>query len=246
MQMTKQIAALVVAGVCAAGTAGCGTDGGGGEAFKGESADAVAEKAVKATRDADSLRMKGQVRESGGQQMSVDLAVDSQKNCEGSVTQSGATAEIRHTKATLYVKGDEKYWQANLKGQPGAEKIVPKVADKWVKIPAQDDQLTGLCDKQGLLAAMDEDKSERKGMTKGETADVDGNEALKLTKKSGGKTLAMYVATHGEPYILKVTSEGGDKPEGTTFGDFDEKVNPEQPAASETVDLQELAGANQQ
>ncbi|MEU0033341.1 hypothetical protein [Streptomyces sp. NPDC006333] len=95
-----------------------------------------------------------------------------------------------------------------------------KTADKWVKMPAGDDQLSGLCDKQGLLAALDEDKSERKGMSKDGTTPVDGTPAVKLTKKAGGKTLTMYVASEGKPYILKVTTTGGSAPESTTFSDY--------------------------
>ncbi|MEV5795602.1 MULTISPECIES: hypothetical protein [unclassified Streptomyces] len=118
---------------------------------------------------------------------------------------------------------------------------MPKVAGKWVKMPAGDDQLTGLCDKQGLLAALDEDKSERKGMSKDGSASVDGTSAVKLTKKSDGKTLTMYVASEGKPYILKVTTTGGSAPESTTFSDYNKPVKPEQPPTGDTVDLKQLA-----
>ncbi|MEU8795337.1 hypothetical protein [Streptomyces sp. NPDC048643] len=106
---------------------------------------------------------------------------------------------------------------------------MPKVAGKWVKMPAGDDQLTGLCDKQGLLEALDEDKSERKGMSKGGSASVDGTSAVKLTKESDGKTLTMYVASEGKPYILRVTTTGGSAPESTTFSDYNEPGPPATP-----------------
>lgn len=78
-------------------------------------------------------------------------------------------------------------------------------------------------------------------MSKSGTAEVNGTQAVKLTKKSGGETMTMYVASQGKPYILKVTTEGGSKPESTTFSDYDQKVAPEQPPAGDTVDLKELA-----
>ncbi|MFD7797328.1 hypothetical protein [Streptomyces sp. NPDC059759] len=226
-------------GVCTAGLAACG--GGDGEAFKGKSADEVAAQAVKATRQAESMHLKGSAQQKSGDSLALDIAVDSEKNCEGTIKQQGATAQVRHKSATLYLKGDEKYWRSSLKQQGDADKIVPKVAGKWVKMPAGDDQLTGLCDKQGLLAALDEDKSERKGMSKDGSASVDGTQAVKLTKKSGGKTLTMYVASEGKPYILKVTTTGGSAPESTTFSDYNKPVEPEQPPAGDTVDLKQLA-----
>ncbi|SDL00752.1 hypothetical protein SAMN05421806_11633 [Streptomyces indicus] len=243
MRLSGRVVAMAVAGICAAGVAGCGSDDGAAEAFEGESADAIAAKAVEATRDADSMRMQGEISESG-QKASIDLAVDQQSNCEGTVTQDGAKAEIRHTGNTLYLKGDEAYWQANLKGQQGSDKIVDKAAGKWVKVPGQEEQLAGMCDKQKLVASLDEDKSERKGMKRDGTADVDGTPAVKLTKKSGGETHTLYVAAEGDPYILKSVVEGGDTPQSTTFSDYGAKVSPEQPSGDEVVDLQEIAGAS--
>ncbi|OSC50857.1 hypothetical protein B5181_39910, partial [Streptomyces sp. 4F] len=64
------------------------------------------------------------------------------------------------------------------------------------------------------------------------TTEVDGEDALKLTKRtSGGETLALYVATEGEPYILKSTTEGGKSPGSVTFSEYNEPVNAEQPPA---------------
>ncbi len=94
-----------------------------------------------------------------------------------------------------------------------------------------------MCDKQALLAAMDSDKSERDGMRRGATTEVDGKDALTLTKQQAdGEKLTLYVATEGEPYILKAVSEGGKQPGETLFSDYNEKVEVEQPPAGEVVD----------
>ncbi|MFK4065509.1 hypothetical protein [Streptomyces sp. NPDC029674] len=226
---------------------GDGDDGGGGDSkpFAGDSADQIAAKAVKATKGADSMRIKGDMRQ-GGKPVSLDIAVDQAKNCEGTIDTDGSEAEIRHTDGTLYMRGNEQYWKTALKNQPGSEKVLPKVAGKWVKMPADDASTTGMCDKQGLVASMDENKSERKGMKKGDTTTVDGKEAIALTKKgSGGEMNTMYVATEGKPYILRVTTKGGDTPNDATFGDYDKPVSPKAPAKGETVDLNKLAASGQ-
>ncbi|MEV0123660.1 hypothetical protein AB0I16_19380 [Streptomyces sp. NPDC050703] len=239
---------MTVVGISGALLAGCGDDGdgksGSDKPFSGQSADQIAEKAVAATKKAESLRMKGDAQQSGGKAMTVDLAVDKKKNCDGTIRMQNARADVRQVGQNFYMRGDEAYWKTALKGQPDAGKAVTKLKGKWAKMPAGQDADEGLCDKQKLIASMDEDKSERKGMKKGGTTTVGGQEAIKLTKKkAGGETLTLYVATEGEPYILRSTAEGGQTPNTATFSDYGKAVSPEKPAAGETVDLGELAGA---
>ncbi|MEV7794669.1 hypothetical protein AB0O68_22165 [Streptomyces sp. NPDC087512] len=243
MRTSNVATAVAAASVSAALLAGCGADSG-DEAFEGQSADAIAAKAVEATREAKSLRVKGDTRLPDGSTVTVDVLVDQEKNCEGTIDTGKGKADVRHTDATLYLRGDEQYWRTALARQPeAARQIVPEVRDKWVRMPAGDAALAGVCDKQGLIAAMDEDKSEREDMKRGSTTEVDGEEALELTKRtSAGERLGLYVATKDEPFVLRTTTEGGKTPGSVTFSDYNEPVRPEQPPAGETVDMEELAG----
>jgi hypothetical protein len=237
--------AVAAASICAALLSGCGGDSGDEDKpFEGQSADDIAAKAVEATRQAKSVHMKGDTRLEDGSTVTIDVSVDQEKNCQGTIGAGGTRADVRHTDATLYLRGDEQYWQTALKQQPdAARKLTPKLRDKWVKMPANDASTAGVCDKQGFIAALDEDESERRGMQRGSTTEVNGAQALELTKDaSGGEKLTLYVATEGEPYILKTTTEGGKNPGSITFGEYGETVAPEQPPAGETVDMKELAG----
>ncbi|WP_369217669.1 hypothetical protein [Streptomyces flavofungini] len=239
---------MTVVGLSGVLLTGCGDDGddkgGSDKAFSGQSADQIAEKAVAATKKAQSMRMKGDAQQADGKTMTVDLAVDRKKNCDGTIRMQNTRADVRQVGNVFYMRGDEAYWKTAFKGQPGSGKAIPKLKDKWAKMPAGEDASQGMCDKQQLVASMDKNKSERKGMKKGETTTVGGQEAIKLTKKkSGGETLTLYVATKGEPYILRSSTEGGKTPNTATFSDYDKDVQPEKPAAGDTVDLQELAGA---
>lgn len=247
MRTSKVAAVVATASVSVALVAGCGDDSGDDKPFGDQSADAIAAKAVEATKQAKSVHMRGDARLEDGSTVTIDVSVDQEKNCQGTIDTGQGEAEVRHTGATLYLRGDEQYWRNSLKAQPeAARQVVPKLKDKWVKMPASDAALAGVCDKQGFISAMDEDKSERKGMKRGSTTDVDGEEALQLTKKtSGNESLALYVATEDEPYILKSTSEGGKNPSTVTFSDYNEPVRPEQPPADQTVDLKELSGGQQ-
>ncbi|CAL9351808.1 hypothetical protein [Streptomyces sp. enrichment culture] len=244
MRTSTVTTAVVTASVSVALLAGCGGDSGDeGKPFEGQSADDIAAKAVEATRQAKSMHVKGDTRLEDGSTVTIDVSVDQQKNCQGTIGAGGTRADVRHTDATLYLHGDEQYWQTALEQQPGAAR---KLQDKWVKMPANDATTAGVCDKQGFVAAMDEDESERQGMKRGSTTEVNGEEALKLTKDaSGGEKLTLYVATEGEPYILKTTTEGGKNPGSVTFSEYGETVDPEQPPAGETVDMKEIAGGQQ-
>ncbi|MFF1376116.1 hypothetical protein [Streptomyces sp. NPDC058308] len=250
MRTTKLSGVIGITVLSAALLTGCGDgdDGGGGsdKPFAKDSADRIAAKAVAATKGADSMRLKGDMKQPDGKSVSLDLAVDQEKNCQGTVDTAGSKAELRHTNGTLYVRGNEQYWKTALKNRPGSDKVLAKVADKWVKMPADDASTSGMCDKQGLVASMDEDKSSRKGLKKGDTTSVDGKEAIMLTKKaSGGETHTLYVATEGKPYILRSSVKGGDKPNEATFSDYNKPVSPKAPGKGETVDLKELAASGQ-
>ncbi|OSC71951.1 hypothetical protein B5181_04970, partial [Streptomyces sp. 4F] len=166
MRTIKVATAVATASVSLALLTGCGGDSGGGsEPFEGQSADDIAAKAVEATGQAKSLHMKGDVRPENGGTVTVDVSVDQEKNCEGTIGTGEARADVRHTDATLYLRGDEQYWRTALEQQPAAARQMPRKLDgKWVKMPASDAATAGVCDKQGFLAAMDEDTSERQGM----------------------------------------------------------------------------------
>ncbi|GAA1534735.1 hypothetical protein GCM10009730_49960 [Streptomyces albidochromogenes] len=97
--------------------------------------------------------------------------------------------------------------------------MIGRLQGRWVKTPADETSTRDICDKQALLAAMDNDKSERQGMTKGKATTVDGQEAIVLRKRDGDQTLTMYVATKGKPYILKATATGGENPSTMNFTD---------------------------
>ncbi len=98
----------------------------------------------------------------------------------------------------------------------------------------------------GLTACGGEDSGAeeplRKGMKKGDTTTVNGQEAIALKKKDGSETLSLYVATDGKPCILKATSTGGENPSTMNFTDYNETVKATPPPAGEVVDPKKLAG----
>ncbi|EDY46901.1 hypothetical protein [Streptomyces sp. SPB074] len=215
----------------------CGGPGDADEAFKGQKADDIAAKAVAATDKAPSVHLKGTSHLKGGNVVKVDIRVDDKGHCTGTMSGDGAEAELLRDGGDILIKGDEKFWTNSAKasggsGDQGAQ-LADKLAGKWVKAPA-DSADASLCDKKAFLASMDQDKSERRGLERGDTGEVAGKDALAL-KKKGGKNLTMHVATEGEPYLLRTETKGS-QPNDMTFSEYGKKVEVHQPADDEIVD----------
>lgn len=216
------------------------------DGFAGLTADQVGDKAVAATKAARTIRMTGQIR-SNGEQMSVGLAVDNKGACTGRLGIEGGNADLRQVNNVMYMKGDAEFWRASLGESgspgPGSEGVIGLVKGRWIKMPAGSANDMGrVCDLKAMLAELDKNKSDRKGLTKGKDAEVGGRPATTLVKRSGGETTTLYVAKEGEPYLLKVAKTGGDEPGTMLFADYNKPVADAAPPVDEVVDLGNLSG----
>lgn len=245
MKLRKNAVLVALLCVGATGLAGCGGNGGGGggsdDPFAGDSADQIADQAVKATQAASSVRMAGTAKQNGDATITVDFQVDERDRCKGKMSGQGATAQVVRTGEQLFVQGDRTFWSNTLKGQPGAEQALDKLKGRWVKTAPNEQATEGMCDKQAFLAAMDSDKSERSGMKKTGTTTINGKKAVTLEKKKeNGEKFTVHVAAEGKPYLLKTVTEGGKAPSEMTFSAFNEKVDAQEPPADQVVDPKTL------
>ncbi|MFB7610231.1 hypothetical protein [Streptomyces gardneri] len=233
--------------------------------------DEIVDRAVTATQSATSLRMAGRVV-SEGQQLDIDFAVNERDECTGLMKIDGGTAELRRVDDFTYMKGDEAFWRVSMASQgmskPQIDATIELVKGRWLKIaPGQagSSDLSGVCDLQGLLASLDEDKAEPGTLVRGPDGEVDGTPVATLVKKETGEetgtettepettepgttepepakpeTTTVSVSQEGKPYILKMVKTGGEEPGSMTLSDFDKPVDVVVPPASETVDLSKL------
>ncbi|MFJ2056592.1 hypothetical protein ACIOMM_11655 [Streptomyces sp. NPDC087908] len=215
--------------------------------FAGLGADEIADRAVTATRSATSLRMTGRVV-TEGQPLDIDFAVNDRGECTGAMRIQGGAAELRRIDRITYIKGDEAFWRVSMasQGMPDAQidATVELVKGRWLKIaPGQagSADLSGVCDLKALLADLDQDQEERRGLTRGPDSEVDGTPVANLVKKRpGGETTTVSVAREGRPYILRMVRAGGGQPGAVRFSDYDKPVRVVVPPAAETVDLSKL------
>lgn len=245
------IAALCLAAAATAGLTGClpGQDKADSKPkgpFAGLSGGQIADRAMKATTGASSLRMKGDVAddESKGT-IALDMALDKKGECAGTMSMGGqGKADLVKSGGTLYMKYDEAFLRAQSDGESKADTdaAVGMLAGKWTKMAVKGKDakdIAGFCDLDSVLAGAGDVSSDA---TRGRTTTVDGTPAIVLHEKDGKDRYTLYVATEGKPYLLRVDSSSGAKePVHLSFTDYEKPV-PAQKPAGKVIDLDALGG----
>ncbi|MGQ4345332.1 hypothetical protein [Streptomyces sp. SAS_275] len=242
------LAALCLAAAATAGLTGClpgetKADSKPKGPFAGLSGGEIADRAVKATDGAASLRMKGDVPddEDGGT-IRIDMALSKKGDCAGTLGMGGqGKADLIKTGDTVYMKYDEAFLRAQGKGDSKADTdaVVNMLAGKWTKMSATGSDakdIAGFCDLDSVLAGAEDVNS---NATRGRTTTVDGTEAIILHEKDGKDRYTLYVATKGKPYLLRVDSTSAKDPSTITFGDYDKPVPATKPAGK-VIDIDKL------
>ncbi|MFJ3228199.1 hypothetical protein ACIPJS_33280 [Streptomyces sp. NPDC086783] len=212
--------------------------------FAGLTGGEIADRAVKATRGAESLRMKGDVpdEESGGT-IRLDMAMDTKGECAGTIGLGDkGQAELIKTGDTLYMKYDEAFLREQGEGDSKEETdgVVEMLAGRWTKMSATSadaKEMASFCDLDTVLAEAGDVNSDA---TRGKTSSVDGTPAIVLHEKDGKDRYTLYVATEGKPYILRVISKSAKDPGTLTFSDYDKPVPADAPKGK-VMDLDKLS-----
>lgn len=255
------IAAVCLAAVATAGLTGCGTQGKDGspsgsrsqgpakgadrekEPFPGLSGGEITERALKATTGAESLRMQGDMpdEESGGT-LHIDMSLNKKGECAGTLGLDGqGTAELIKTGDSIYMKYDEAFLRAQSEGEPKGQvdATVAMLAGKWTKMSVQGadaDDVAAFCDLDVMLGGAEDGSSDA---TRGRTTTIGGKRALTLRERDGKDDYTFYVATEGEPYLLRLDNASPGEPGTVTFSAFDEPVPARKPSGP-VIDLDAL------
>ena len=224
--MKKSRLATCAMGVAIAATmTGCGGD---------DFADGSAKDIIKASATdmgkLKSVHLNADIT-SDGSNVTMDLSLDTDGNCEGTVGVGGGSADILGIGDQAWYKADEAFWRANAGDQ--ADQIIALVGDKWVVDP--EGQFSSFCDLDGLLEDIGDPEGVEDAKTDG-TEDVDGDEAVKVVGDDDGSETTAFIAVDEPHYILKVEVTGDDEGEAT-FSDFDKDVDVEAPGADEVIEL---------
>ncbi|KUJ37646.1 hypothetical protein PV336_26640 [Streptomyces sp. MI02-2A] len=244
------LAALCLAAAATAGLTGClpgqnTADDKPKGPFAGMTGGEIADRAVKATTAATSLRIKGDVPddESAGT-IRIDMALNKKGECAGTMSMSGqGNADLVKSGDTVYMKYDEAFLRAQGKGESKADTdaVVAMMAGKWTKMSAKGQDakdIAGFCDLNTVLA---DARNVNSDATRGRTTTVDGTSAIVLEEKEGSDRYTLYVAAEGKPYLLKVTSTSKKDPGTIVFTDYEKPV-PAVAPKGDVLDLDKLGG----
>ncbi|AWW39179.1 hypothetical protein [Streptomyces cadmiisoli] len=212
------------------------------EPFAGLTGGEIADRALEATTGASSLRVAGDVPDGPDDAtIHMDMALNKRNECAGTMSMDGGKADLIKTGDTVYLRYDEGFLRAQSKGEPAADvqAAVDMLAGKWTKTSATGADaadIASFCDLDAMLGGAEDVHSDA---VRGKTTTVDGSPAIVLREKEGKDRYTVYVATEGEPYLLRVDSTSDADPGTLTFSDYDEPV-PAQKPDGEILDLDEL------
>ncbi|MET9435799.1 hypothetical protein [Streptomyces sp. NPDC006551] len=232
-RIRRAAAAVALSSTLTLGTAACVPSSGDHKAqttdpFEDMTGSKIAEKAFAATRKAGSATLS---RGPGGELANARLAADTSGKCTGTMTfKPAGTVELVIPEAeTGYLRFDEAYLRAGASSTAEADTAVKENLNLWTEAAVTDPDFgpwLGLCDLNGLL------NNYEMGAflsTKGAQTTVGGRKAVTLTRDTGTQKFTYYVATDGEPYLLRITEEGGDAPGTVTLSDFGRKIEAQTP-----------------
>lgn len=238
MQVSRLLAPVAVAGLLLTGCADAkeATPGNTPSAtvpadngIKDLSAAEIITRAAAATDAAGSYRVRGEVMHEG-HRFVADVNVAG-KDLAGTATTAQGTVKLARIGTDLYVQADPALWKLFL--ADGAEVFRTLLQGKWLKTTTTGQmwsQFATIGDVSQMVKTFGTST-----ITKGEVKTVDGRQVIELKEKSGG---SIYVATTGEPYILRVEMTGQGFLNVSDFGVKTDLV--QAPAKEQVVDLSGL------
>ncbi|MFE0508739.1 hypothetical protein [Streptomyces sp. NPDC058964] len=183
-------------------------------------------------------------RTSGKELDSMDLALDRENNCVGTLRMgpNSGSLEIVKRGDQIWMKPDSTFWKAQTPGGQGDE-VAELLKDRYVHGSTHDAVLglwTDVCDLSGFRRELTLDTSSGKPLTKGAETTVDGTKVIPLKGEKDGRPTTLYV-TSDSPHLLVGAARKGDGTDRTvTLGDYDEPVPSATPSPEESVDVSEL------
>lgn len=186
-------------------------------------ADEIAAASLEALQAAEQVTVNA-TGTTDGQAFALDAQFAGEDG-QGSFGMGELSVDFVISAGTMYISAGEDFWvqEADVPAEVAGE-----LADRWLELPAGSaDGALAFLSLQGFSESLFEDTGT---VSKGETQEIDGREAIGLIDSDGG---TLWVAAEGEPLPLRLEGEDG----SGTF-DYDSPVTVQAPADAESmVDL---------
>jgi hypothetical protein len=225
---------LAVAGISAlAVLTACG-----GSDFADESADTIVKASKDDMGDLKAVKVSGDLT-TDGQAISIDLQVNSDGDCTGSLGIGDGSAELLGVGGSTWMRPDESFWRSS--AGDNADQVIGIVGDKWVVVPDDQDSIKQFCDVDDLLDQLLKDESDDSTYSKNGTDTVDGDDVVKIDNEDPQDgTSTGYVLVDDPHYLVKIEKTDGKDTGTVTFSAFDEDFDVTAPADNEVIDLDNL------
>jgi hypothetical protein len=195
------------AGVMALGLIAPGAAFAAGNGVANKSANQIASATSKAMNAATSYTYVGTVKENGTS-ATLNLSLSAAGDGQGSIDFAGQPVKLIKIGDTLYVSSNTAFWTTYVSAD-----FATQVGAGWGSVSATDpdfEAFATLFDSGAIVSGFLSPTAN--SFTKGKTSTVNGKPVIALGSK-GKKNKSngtIYVATTGQPYILKVSSSGSD------------------------------------
>jgi hypothetical protein len=220
--------------------------------FAQQDGDAIVEAASEAMLDVTSLRVTGQVRD-GGEQFFVDLSMDRDDRCSGTLRVGGSHLDIRRIGDRAWLKGEAGAFN-RLGGGSVPRQVLERLSSSWVQLDGR--TATRLCDFDALLATFEvvdlgqeaRGAGRAGGGSKGDRAHdpvpasvveettIDGDKVVRLTASPGGaheeNTWVLSEAPH---HVVKLESTSTQDGGTLSLSEFDVAVEVETPPSKDVI-----------
>ena len=229
--------ASVLAAAVLSATA-CGSSSSSTSALAGMSPDQIVQKSVADLKAASSVRITGQVVNSG-QTITLDLTDVAAKGCQGTIglaapaTSSSkavsGTANIVEADGIVYMKLSNSFFTSA--GLPASE--FSQVSGKYIKLASGSNlaSFAQLCNPSTLSTAF---AKEDTGFVKAGTATVNGQPTLAFKQPKNPSNGTVYVSESATPQILRIAGPAGQG--SIDFSDYNASVTITAPPASQVID----------
>ena len=207
--------------------------------FAKQDGESIVAAAGEAMQGVSSLRLTGQVRDKG-EQYFVDLSVDREDRCTGTLRIGGSHLDVRRIGDRAWVKGE-----AGAFNRLGAGSLprtaLQRLSRSW--LPVEGKAATSLCDFDRLLKTFEVvDFDERGGdredvpATVGEESSVDGQTVVEVSASPGGAHDEMvWVRSEAPHHVVRIESTATQDGGTIAFSEFDEDVEVEAPAPKDVL-----------
>lgn len=216
--------------------AATGAAGAAGNGVAQQSAQQIVSQALKVSSAANSFTMSGTVAESG-QNYTLNIQAAPNGDGKGTIEMNSYVIQIVQVGSNIYLKANQAFWTK----EAGAS-AASLFANKWIYGSKSSSDLGSLSQilngKQFMKQVFGGSPNlQNTALNKAGYTTVGGKQALKISGSNGSSSGAIYVATSGPPYILKVTLSGGSQGHGNlSFRNYNQPVTVTAPQGAINID----------